>query len=192
MNDLIDWLSHTRYLEVRVNVRRNTDQRMSYLLYDLASPSFKKFFRVGRPMFFSLVQLIKQHCFDVFHGVHGKRQKGTVATHILILLRFLGVNGNACSLQNLGEFFVIGAGTVQSYIDRGIDALHRLKPSYITWPLVNERAAIARQIRDLGLLDSNSTFDHCVGFLDGTIFPFETKPQMDGAEDYYIRKAATA
>lgn len=33
-----------------------------------------------------------------------------------------------------------------------------------------------------------SVFKNCVGYLDGTIFPFECKPQIQGVEHYYSRK----
>ena len=51
----------------------------------------------------------------------------------------------------------------------------------VTWPTQEERSQISRRIREA------SGFPSCVGFVDGTLFPFETRPLMCG-QDWYSRR----
>lgn len=80
----------------------------------------------------------------------------------------------------------MGNGTVQLYLGRAVAGVLEFKSSAITWPVDTERRAISMRIA------SSGAFSHCIGNFDGTIFPFEFKPQIKAAEDYYSRKVCYA
>jgi hypothetical protein len=138
---------------------------------------------MDRPAFFRLAALIADH--EQFQSIHGKMKKASVETHLLSTLRFLGLCGNGCSLENLGDFFGIGNGTVKLYIDRTVAALLTLRDDVIHWPDAAARKLLATRIHSV------SPFKNCIGFIDGTLFPFEFKPTLNG-EDYFSRKSCYA
>jgi hypothetical protein len=61
----------------------------------------------------------------------------------------------------------------------------KLRSGYVCWPTPEERINIAERIR--------KKFDipNCVGIIDGTLFPLETRPLING-EDYFTRKGSMA
>lgn len=183
VRDLVLWVENNRYLEVRVHEHRCPEDRLEQLLYDINNDKFRKYFRLSRPSFLSLLGLITERDLQPFRCVDGKRRKASVTQHLLVLLRFLGINENACTLGDFADFFSLGIGTVKLYLDRAVDALLLLKAKAITWPGERECQVISSRI------PSRSVFQHCVGYLDGTIFPFECKPEIQSAEDYFSRKS---
>ena len=60
-------------------------------------------------------------------------------------------------------------------------ALLSLEDRVVMWPDADERCQIAKRVR------GETGFPHCVGFVDGTLFIFQDKPERDGT-DYYSRK----
>jgi len=74
-------------------------------------------------------------------------------------------------------------GSVELYTDRCIVALLSLEKETVFWPTCGseDRISIKRHIREI------SGFPSCLGFIDGTLIPLESKPMIDG-EDYYSRK----
>ena len=61
-------------------------------------------------------------------------------------------------------------------------ALLSLEKSVVNWPKPEERKAIALRI------DEKTGFKTCIGFIDGTLIPLESKPSKNG-EDYFSRKS---
>ena len=60
-----------------------------------------------------------------------------------------------------------------------------MESDVVFWTDLDERKEISRQIENRGKLLS------CTGFVDGTLFPLEYKPELDGA-DYFSRKGSYA
>src|SRR4030095_7830788 len=72
-------------------------------------------------------------------------------------------------------------GSVERYTDRCIVAVLAHEGEIVTWPTQEERSQISSRIYE------ESGFTSCIGFADGTLFPFESKPSLNG-EDWYSRK----
>lgn len=100
----------------------------------------------------------------------------------MLLLKYLGSFGNSNSATNLAQFFGLGKGTIDNYLDRAATAILSLQGEAITWPDVDERREIGRRIQE------KHGFPNCVGLIDGTLLPLAFKPIANG-EDYYTRKA---
>jgi hypothetical protein len=77
--------------------------------------------------------------------------------------------------------FGLGKGSVPNDVRRAIPAVLKLQSGYARWPTPEERIDIAERIR--------KKFDipNYVGINDGTLFPLETIPLING-EDYFTRK----
>ncbi|EEY69719.1 uncharacterized protein PITG_06198 [Phytophthora infestans T30-4] len=88
--------------------------------------------------------------------------------HLLCLLKILGsTDGEGRS----ADFLSVGGHTAESLLaKRCIRALNSLISARI---------------------EKTSSFPHCIGFIDGTLFPLLTRPQ-DHGEDYFSRKASYA
>ncbi|ETV63705.1 hypothetical protein H257_19364 [Aphanomyces astaci] len=167
-------------------VRRNDPfkrTRFHHFLFEIKDTRFRKLFRMERRSFHSILALIDKQ--PTFRSIHGKVTKAPVAHHLLVFLYYLGANGNAVSNEHLASFFGIGAGTVSLFIRRVTDAVVLLRDQFIGWPNRDESLAIAGEIQSM------CGFSNCVGFIDGTLFPFEFKPTLHG-EDYYSRKGCYA
>lgn len=72
-------------------------------------------------------------------------------------------------------------GSVHSFTRRCIIAIQSLEAVYVSWPSEQEQKEISRRIQ------AESRFPLCIGFVDGTIFPFSNQPEYK-PEDYYHRK----
>jgi hypothetical protein len=83
---------------------------------------FIKIFRIPRHLFPSLLWLLKSH--PAF-GKHGKKQRKhfSVELHLLVLLKYMGAEGNGCSAINLKHGLGIGKGSVTNYLRRAVDAV---------------------------------------------------------------------
>lgn len=160
--------------------------RLRYLVRLLPAPRFQKLFRVTRPFFHKVVALIRDS--PCFASTPGRHPVAPVELHVLVILAYLGTSGNGNSNDHLGLLFHIGSGSVVQYRKRAIHALLQLKSTSISWPSPPQRCAIASRI---GALDASESFTNCVGFIDGTLFPLETRPELNG-EDYYSRKGCYA
>lgn len=155
----------------------NTDHRDS-----ITDTEFLFYFRVTRQCFWSMVNLIKDH--EVFQRVNSD-SRGALpkpAEHqLLVLLRYYGTEGNACTSVAIGGFFGIASGAVDNCRESALAALLSLEPQTCFWPDEEERKQIAQRIKDKWL------FPHCVGFIDGTLLPLASRPLIHG-ENYLSRK----
>ncbi|POM59022.1 Hypothetical protein PHPALM_36248 [Phytophthora palmivora] len=99
----------------------------------------------------------------------------------MVTLYRLGCDGNGASIGKLARHFRCAEGTIELFTDRCITALIALEADVVSWPDAYEREEISARIEEL------SGFRQCIGFVDGTLFPFSTKPEHDSS-DYYSRK----
>lgn len=168
---------HPRYL-FRNPTNRKKPRRWHFLLHNTKMVNNSEFlneFRMNRECFYSLLNLLQNS------GRESEDYKKVEDVHLLTLLRFLGSVGSASSYTHIGCSLGIGYGSVRNYMNRAIDAILRLKNKTIFWPNVDERNEIA------GRFNGKYSMINCVGIVDGTIFPLEYKPPLNG-EDYYNRK----
>ena len=98
-------------------------------------------------------------------------------------MRFLGTEGDGSSNSGLWSLYKKGRGTFEIYKDRVITAIRSLRGQFIRWPDAGERTAIAQRIK------KNYKFKNCLGFVDGTIFPFANQPSTHDSSDYHGRKS---
>jgi hypothetical protein len=132
-------------------------------------------FRLARPTFYSLLCIINEH------EREATKPQLLQEVHLLVLLKYLGTCGNDASAMKLALLFGIGYGTVLNYIHLAMKAILRLRDQIVFWPGEEERIQIStRFLNDYG-------FPNCVGIIDGTLFPLEFKPRLNG-EDYFTRK----
>lgn len=144
---------------------------------------FKEHFRLSREMFWATMDRIKND--PAFWDTPGKRKKFTIELHLLVLLKYLGSNGNEASISKLGMFFHISKGAFKNCLKRIVSVLLKNLDDAVFWPEADERKEISTRIK------SKYKFPNCVGLIDGTLFPLELKPTKNG-EDYFCRKSCYA
>ena len=107
--------------------------------------------------------------------------------HLMHFMYFLGTHGEGGNNTNSRNRFKDGYGTYENMRDRCVTViLETLKDKYLNWPDEEERAVIAQQIC------SKYGWPHCVGYLDGTLFPLHYCPRTDDCGDYFGRKLGYA
>ena len=175
-----------RYLFRRGTYRKKESKFRIYLETDIEDAlndrEFKYHFRVSRDCFWQLVDLIKAH--PNFHRASSDsrgRNPKPAAHQLLILLKYLGTDGNAASSMSLGEFFGVGNGAIDECRKNALEAILTLEDRTYFWPRVDERKAIANRIKKYYF------FPQCVGIIDGTLLPLASRPWIHG-ETYLSRK----
>ncbi|ETI39378.1 hypothetical protein L914_00399 [Phytophthora nicotianae] len=171
------FISRSRYLNKREPVPRAPDA-LDFWLQKLDEGRFVQDFRVTRFQFAQIVELIQGH--PVFFNNSNVPQTPAWCQLLVALYRF-GCDGNGVSIGKLACHFRCAEGTIEHFTDRCIVALVALEAEVVTWPDAREREEISFRIEEV------SGFRQCLGFVDGTLFPFATKPELDGS-DYYSRK----
>ena len=139
---------------------------------------FKAHFRVCREMFWAIYDRIKDD--EIFRPVL-KKPKSPISLHLLILLKFLGSNGNEASTTKHAMFFRVSKGCFTRCLERMVEVMLKHKDEAVFWPGVDERREISKRIEE------RHGFPNCVGLIDGTLFPLEAKPPTNG-EEYFTRK----
>lgn len=147
----------------------------------LNDSEFQEKYRMSRIAFHAICDLIRNHPVFSEKRISGRKQ-APVEHQLMILLFYLGVEGNGASNHKVRSGFSIGRGTAQKYRARATKALWSLRNQAIAWPQADERQAIAARI------EREYKFKHCVGFVDGTLFPLAFEPQTRDAPDYSGRK----
>lgn len=97
--------------------------------------------------------------------------------------------GGLDDVSQIAQKFGIGEGTVVLYTQRVAGALMELWSEYVRWPTAEEQAAMKARLRAKDF----AVWEDCVGFIDGTMFPFATRPAFgkEDARNYYnMRKHA--
>jgi len=165
----LSWLKNNRYLN-RGKYRKTDHSRFHEALYDevkVRDNEFLNHYRVDRESFFNLLELIKNH--PIFQS-KGKRKQAPPEYQLLVLLKYLGTNGNGANAISIANHFGIGVGTVRDYRKRAAKALLSLEEQVVAWPNAEERVEIANRIK------SNYGFPNCVGVIDGTLLPLAFEP----------------
>ena len=76
----------------------------------------------------------------------------------------------------------ISKGSVNDYVMQACDAaILKHRERVIKWPSIEEQQNISGRIRKA------HGFVHCIGLIDGTLFPLVFAPTLNG-KDYYTRK----
>jgi hypothetical protein len=70
---------------------------------------------------------------------------------------------------------------VIQYVKNIIKAILTFKEQTITWPTEEQKLHTANLVEDV------TGIPHCIGFIDGTVFPLASKPIEVGAQ-YWTRK----
>jgi hypothetical protein len=145
----------------------------------LNDAEFKDKYRMTRSSFWLIVELIKDH--PVFQS---KRKKQAPVEHqLMILLCFLGTEGNGMSDRKGRSLFRMGKGTLRKYKDRVVEAiLDCLFEGFVKWPDPDERRLISERIR------SEFGLPNCIGVADGTLLPLAFRPSTEDYADYKGRK----
>jgi hypothetical protein len=143
--------------------------------YPVRDNEFLFHYRMTRHDFSELVTLLENPVF------HSSSRQAPPAHQILVLLKYLGTQGNQANNRSLGGHFGIGSGTAQLYRDRALLALLSLQSQAYFWPDEEERKIISQRIRKI------YNFPDCVGFADGTLLPLAFCPRLNG-ENYLDRK----
>ena len=130
---------------------------------------------MSRSSFHSLLNMLNTH------DTAAADYKEMFPVCLLILLKFLGSQGNATLYTSIGCYLWIGYGSVSNYIKAAITMVLRLKDKVFFRPDINKREEISKRF------NRDYSFVNCIGVVDGTIFPLEYKLLLNG-EDYYNRK----
>lgn len=149
----------------------------------MKASEFQLHFRFQREVFFALCGQLQDS--PSFACVTVTIKKASVEHHLLCLLKILGSSGNGTSTDMFADFFSQGKGTGNLLVSRSVAAIEAIQKDVIVWPQAQEQREIAQ------LIGSASGFSQCIELIDGTLFPFETKPTLC-REDYYSRKASYA
>jgi hypothetical protein len=182
--------------QIEVGLRYSTGARLNYRdgvqknlfeedLYEgtscwLNEAEFKDKYRMTRSSFWLIVDLIQDH--PIFQSGY-KRKQAPVEHQLMVLLCFLGTEGNGMSDRKARSLFRTSKGAIRLYKDRAVTAiLDCLFESLIKWPDKEERELISDRIRaEFGL-------PNCVGIADGTLLPLAFRPSTDDYADYKGRK----
>ena len=158
--------------------------RKIVLGYKYNEEEFLKIFCIPRDLFRSFAAVLKNHRAFQKRGLKQRKHFSSVL-HLLVLLKYMGSEGNAASLLTVKQGLGIGKGSVKNYLERAVDAVLSLFNDTVFWPGEEERTEIAVRIRE------KHHFPKCVGFVDGTHLGLAFKPELDG-EDYWTRKQSYA
>ena len=113
-----------------------------------------------------------------------KKGKGVdVRFSLLVLLNYLGHDGNGGSPHNVADFFGISVGGFYAHLKRSMKAVLTFVDEVLTWPDEEERKRIAAEFEKI------AGFPNCVGAIDGTLFPLAMKPSHDH-DSYYTHNYA--
>ena len=83
---------------------------------------FKEHFRVSREMFWAIHERISDDV-EFVSVLQAKRKRGSSELHLLVLLKFLGSNGNEATPSKLGQFLKMSKGSFLIYRDRTVVVL---------------------------------------------------------------------
>lgn len=174
-------LMQCRYLEPRTR-KLHSNLKFEQFLQDTATnpTRFKRKFRMSPHAFENLVQLIGHH--GVFSSRSPLSPQRPAAYQLLVALRRFGSSGNAMSMEEVADDFDVSVGTVEMYTRRSMIAIQSIESTTVFWPANEERNLIKHRI------ENETRFRDCIGFVDGTLIPFDCKPSKD-PEDWFSHKS---
>ena len=129
--------SQCRKRNIKVNKVLNTEK--------FTPTEFKAHFRVSREMFWAIHARISADV-EFVSVSHSKRKRGSSELHLLVLLKFLGSNGNEATASKLAQFFKMSKGSFLIYRDRTVVVLLKHLDETVFWPEADERKEIAKRI----------------------------------------------
>ena len=97
----------------------------------LTDEEFLHKYRMSRPSFFRILDLIKDHKLFQPKTKRGRKQ-APVAHQLMVFLKFLGTEGAGSSNANQRHMFAIGYGTSGVYRKRVLKAILSLRESYLS------------------------------------------------------------
>jgi len=114
--------------------------------YKYNEEEFLQNFRIPRRLFLSFAQMLKNY--PAF-GTLGKKQRKhfSAELHLLVLLKYMGAEGNGCSAIYLKHGLGTGKGTVTNYLRRAVDAVLSLFSETVFWPDEEEQGEISNRIQ---------------------------------------------
>jgi hypothetical protein len=145
---------------------------------------FIKIFCIPRGLFCSFVQLLRHHVSFRHHGLKQRKHYST-ELHLLVLWKYKGSEGNACTALAVKEGLGIRKGSVRNYVLRAVEAVLLLFKDTVFWPGEEEREVIRNRFCE------KYFFPYCVEAVDGTHLFLALKPELDG-EDYWTQKQTYA
>ena len=116
--------------------RINKVDKTLYTTDKFTPTEFKKHFRVSWEMFWAVHERISDD--EEFNSLPGKRNKGLSELHLLVLLKFLGCNGNEATSSKLGQFFKMSKGSFLNYRDQMVVVLLKHLDDTVFWPEADE------------------------------------------------------
>ena len=144
---------------------------------------FRIHYRMSRPSFLKLWHAIKDDdAFKTKATKKGVRQQANSKYQLLVLLKFLGTEGDGMSNQKARAIFPSSAGAIDEMKNRVIDAIIRKLSHVYFWPRAAERLSIAENFK------RSYFINQCVGIGDGTLLPLAFKPQRKDYTDFNGRK----
>ncbi|KAI0995168.1 hypothetical protein K3495_g13013, partial [Podosphaera aphanis] len=174
--ELLKFSLNLRYLNNRVSYRRPQQWDIQVLFAD-SDVEFKQAVRRGKTAFLALYKNIKDH--PIFKNNSSCLQI-PVAHQLALALERFGSYGNAASVGKFRRNLSVSTGTVVNVTRRVIKAILPYQKVHMSWPSSQRRAKISAVLEREG-------FGGCVGFVDGTTFPFYQRPGKDG-ETFLDRK----
>ena len=165
-----------RYLSVRKNVPKQ--RKFEKFLMSIDEDRFRQEIRMSRSAFDRLLDLIKLH--NAYHNNSWHAQY-PVQLQLLLTLHRLGCFGNGVNMGKVALCFGVSEGAARLFTHRTIVAILSLEKSLVCWPSSAEKTIIKKRI------ENQSEFPNCLGFVDGTLAVFESRPSLHGS-DYSGRK----
>ena len=110
-----------RYSKYRPDVRGKKrgyglpEWRKIVLGHKYNEEEFIKIFRIPRRLFRSFAQLLRHHVAFRRNGLKQRKHYST-ELHLLVLLKYMGSEGNACTALAVKEGLGIGKGSVRNYL----------------------------------------------------------------------------
>ena len=145
------------------------------------SHEFRVLFCMSRGAFYQLWAVICDH--PLFktqkrgQGINSKYQ-------LLVLLKFLGTEGDGMSNSKATAVFPSSSGSIDDIKERVITAIIGNLGYIYCWPKDEERKEIAN------IIENKYFINDCVGIADGTLLPLGFRPQRNDAANFHGRKLA--
>ena len=149
--------------------------------YHYNACEFCTHFCMSRGAFYQLWNAIKGH--DVFNNGRAKKKQVSSKYQLLILLKFLGTEGDGMSNQKATAIiFPSLTGAFEVIKDQVVTAILSCLDYVYFWPKEKEKKEIAEAFEQKYFING------CIGIPDGTLLPLGFKPTREDYTDFYGRK----
>jgi len=176
--DTYDYYCSSRYL---VPLKRTRIRSIHYREYVLSGKDKRHFydaFRMTKPQFDFIVNLIKKH--SVFQRTWRKPQ-APVEVQLKVALHRFTHDGSLSSFAAVGRQLGVSVGSVVHYTRRVASALCAHITTYIKWPTSKEKEDIKKYL-------GKGNFKDVIGAVDGTMIPVHRAPSF-GRDSFATRKS---